>query len=414
MNLETIKLDNGLTIYLLNDNTKHVSLANLIVNFGGIDNKYKINDKIRNTKSGIAHFLEHVVLESSKYGDLMKLFGENGVRSNGLTSIERTEFYIDTVNNFYENLELLIKGIHNPLFDKDKIDSIRKPILEEKRKSLDNKFANLYNASVNTYLNNKKFKSILGDMSDIKNINISDLESVFKAFYRPNNEILVISGNFDKNKVLKVIKQSYKEINFDNNSFIRYKAPYNDKVNKKRIIIKDNTNIGRSVVNFKININNLSSFEKLKFDTYMYAFLKMNFGITSKLNKKLNEEKIIVGNLVYINNIIDGYYIITIEANTNNYKDFENILINYINNKIFIKDEELFNIYKRRYIIDIITRNDNIYSMLEPFIMNLVLFNYAGLDEVSNIEKMNFKEFNKIIENVDYSNYSVIELKPNN
>lgn len=414
MNLESVELDNGLTIYLLNDNTKHVSLANLIVNFGGIDDSYLINGRKKHIKSGTAHFLEHVVLESSKYGDLMKLFGNSGIRSNGLTSIERTEFFIDTVDNFYDNLGLLIKGIHSPIFNKKRIDDIRKPILEEKRRSLDNKLANLYNANLSTYLNNKKFKSVLGDMSDIKSININDLECVFKAFYRPSNEMLVVSGNFDKKRVIDVIKDAYNEIEFDSNIFNRIKEINKDRVNKKRLVIKDNTNIGRSVINFKISVNNLSGYEKIILDTYIFAFLKMNFGVTSKLNKELLKNNIIVGNIIYSCNIIDGYIIISVEANTNKYKEFENIILEYFKTKSFIYDEELFNLFKKRYIIDIVLRNDSIYSMLEPFIQNLIFFKYEGIDKVCDIENMTFKEYKDKIEGIDFSNYSIAELRPKN
>lgn len=411
MNSEKIILDNGLTIYLLQDNTKHVSLANLIVNFGGIDSKYKLDKKIKNIKQGCAHFLEHVVLESTKYGDLMELFSSYGIRSNGLTSLERTEFYIDTVKDFNINLSTLIKGIHSPIFDKNKIDDIRKPILEEKRRSLDNKYSNLYNANVKTYINNKKFKSILGDMSDIKNININDLESVFKAFYRPSNEILIISGNFDKTSVLKTIKDAYNELSFNNNLFERINIPYRDKVNKKNIIVRDNTNIGRTIITFKINITDLKPYDKLILDTYIYSFLRMNFGVTSKLNKKLINDNIIVGNLGFVTNAIDGYYIVKIEANTNKKKDFVSTILNYISLKNFIFDQELFDLYKKGYIIDLIVRNDNIYSLLEPFIQNIIFFNYEGLDNVGDIENMNFNEFRGKIGSLDFSNYSITELR---
>lgn len=411
MNFEKVILDNGLTIYFLNDNSKHVTLANLIVNFGGIDDKYSINGKIKSIKPGTAHFLEHVVLESTKFGDLMNLFGNMGIRSNGLTSIERTEFYIDTVNNFCDNLSILIKGIHNPLFDKEVIDNIRKPILEEKRKSLDNKYSNLYNANVSTYLNNNKFKSILGDIKDINSIGINDLKDVFEAFYRPSNETLVISGNFDKNDVLKVIKESYKDIVFIDNDFVRMKAPYKDKVNKKEIVVRDNTNIGRTLITYKINITNLSNYEKLVLDTYIYSFLRMNFGVTSNLNKNLISDNIIVGNLAFMTNIIDGYYIIKIEANTDRKKLFVNKILPYIDNKDYVFDEELFNLYKKGYIIDLIVRNDNIYSMLDPFIQNIIFFQYEGIDTVNDIEKMTFDEYKEKILSLDFSNYSITELR---
>ena len=151
MKEEKIILDNGLTIYFLNDNSKHTTLANLIINFGGLDDKYILDGKIKKLKSGTAHFLEHTVLESTEFGDLMEYFGLNGVRSNGLTTISRTEFYIDTIKDFNKYLIHLIKGIHNPIFNKDKIEDIRKPILEEKRRSLDNKYSLLYNKSLNNF-----------------------------------------------------------------------------------------------------------------------------------------------------------------------------------------------------------------------------------------------------------------------
>jgi len=410
MKVEKVILDNGLKVYLLCDNSKNITLANLIINFGGIDDKYEIDNKIKSVKPGTAHFLEHVVLESTKYGDLMSKFSIQGIRCNGLTSAEKTEFYIDTVKDFNDNLSLLIKGIHSPIFN-EKIEDIRKPILEEKIKSLDNKYSNLYNVNATTYFNNKKFKSILGDLKDIQSIKNYDLESVFKAFYRPSNEILVISGKFDKEDVLSVIKDAYIEINFDNNNFKRILAPYNDKVNKKEIIVKDNTNIGRTIITFKINIYNLSSFNILQLDTYIYSFLRMNFGVTSKFNKELIKDNIIVGNLVFLTSIIDGYYIIRIEANSDKKKDFVKKVIDYINKKDYIFDEELFNLHKKGYIIDLIVRNDNIYSMLEPFIQNLVFFGYEDIDKVSDIESMTFKEFKSNIMALDFSNYSITELR---
>ena len=411
MNSEKIILENGLTVYLLCDNSKHATLANLIVNFGGIDDRYILDDKIKKLKSGTAHFLEHVVLESTEFGDLMEYFGTNGVRSNGFTTTTRTEFYIDTVKDFNKHLIHLLKGIHKPIFNKDKIEDIKKPILEEKRRSLDNKFSNLYNANVSTYINNKNFKSILGDMIDIKSIDFKNLEIAFKAFYRPSNEILIISGKFKKDDVLKLIKEVYNNLKFDNNTFKKYNYLSNDKVNKKEVIIKDNTNIGRTVITFKINIKSNTNYENLLLDTYIFSFLRMNFGITSKFNKYLIDNKIIIGNIVFLTDVIDGYYIIKLEANTNKKQDFIKYILNYINKKEYVFDEELFNLYKKGYIIDLIVRNDSIYNILDPFIHNIMFLKYEGLDNVNDIENMNFKDFKDIMLSINFNNYSITELR---
>ena len=165
--LEIIELDNGLKIYLINDNTKHTTYINLIVKYGGIHNEFSIDNKKYRMKDGMAHFIEHLVLESNIYGDIMENFGKMGIISNGITSIDKTQYYIDTVDHIYDGLKILIKGIHNPIINENIINNIKKPILEEKRRSLDNKYSVLYNKSINTVINNNKYKTVLGELTDI-------------------------------------------------------------------------------------------------------------------------------------------------------------------------------------------------------------------------------------------------------
>ena len=410
--LEKVVLDNGLTIYLLNDNTKHTTIANLIVNFGGLDTEVVVDNKKYSVTNGMAHFLEHVVLESTVFGDLMENFGKKGIGSNGLTSINCTRFYIDTVEKFDENLELLIKGIHSPIFDEKIIEDIRKPILEEKRISLDNKFSNLYNANLSTLLNNKKFKSILGDIKDVERISVKDLKKCFETFYRPSNEIIVIIGKFDRENILALIQKTYNSISFRENKVDKVIKPYNMMVNKKKCIVKCNTNIGRTVVTFKLDTMNLSGYEKVMLDVYLFSFLKMNFGVMSNLNKRLLNEGIIVGNMAFSCSILEGYHVVRIEANTNNSKEFTDIVAKFILNKEYKFYEDLFELYKKGFIIDLITRNDNLYSILEPLIENIVTFGYESLDKIESLEEINLKTLIEKVESLDFSNYSITELKP--
>lgn len=410
--LEKVVLDNGLTIYLFNDNTKHTAIANLIVNFGGLDTEVVIDNKKYSVTNGMAHFLEHVVLESTVFGDLMENFGKKGIGSNGLTSINCTRFYIDTVEKFDENLELLIKGIHSPIFDEKIIEDIRKPILEEKRISLDNKFSNLYNANLSTLLNNKKFKSILGDIKDIERISVKDLKMCFETFYRPSNEIIVIIGKFNRDNIIDLIQNTYNSISFSSKAVEKVIKPFKRNVNNKKCIVKGNTNIGRSVVSFKLDTMNLSGYEKVMLDVYLFSFLKMNFGVMSNLNKRLLNEGVIVGNMAFSCSILEGYHVVRIEANTNNSKKFTDIVAKFILNKEYKFYEDLFELYKKGFIIDLITRNDNLYSILEPLIENIVTFGYESLDKIEGLEEMNFETLIKNVETLDFSNYSITELKP--
>jgi len=411
--LEIITLDNGLKVYLLNDPTKHTTYINLIVNYGGIDNTFYINDKKYVMKDGLAHFIEHLVLESNIYGDLMENFGKMGIISNGLTSINRTQFYIDTVDHIYDGLRVLIKGIHSPIINKDLIESIKKPILEEKRKSLDNKYSILYNTCLNNILDNKKYKSILGDIKDIKSINENNIKIAFNAMYRPNNEMIVIGGRFDRDLIIKTIKDTYNSLEFNNDKVIKEKALHKNTVNKKKTIIKTNSGINRGVITIKLYTADLSGLDKLNLDMFLSFFLKMNFGITSKLNKELLKSKIINGGIVYSNFVVEGYHYIRIESDTNDVTMFTNRITEYLNNKEFILNEELFDIFKKNTIINLITRNDSIYDIVDPFIDNVVSFSYEGIDKINDVENTTFNEFVNSIKTLDFTNYSISILKNN-
>lgn len=410
--LNKIKLDNGLTIYLLPDNNKHTTYINLIVNFGGLNNKIIINNKKYNIKNGTAHFLEHLVLESSKYGDLMKFFGINGVGSNGFTSIDRTQFYIDCVENVENNLGILLSGIHEPIISDEIIDKIRGPILEEKKRSLDNKdTSSIYNASLNSILDTKGFKSILGDIEDINNINKNDIELAFNTFYRPENEIIVIGGKFNKDNILNVINEVYNDIKFNKDNIVKPTIIHKNTVNKKKVIIKEDISLEKSIISFKVDDLDMKPYDKLMLDTYLYYFLKNNFSVVSKLNTKLVNEDIIIGNINYSCNLVEGYHVIRIEANVKNKKLFNNIILDYFKNKKFVFDEDYFNLCKRNYIIDLITRSDDIYRTIDPLIENIISFKYENLDTIDDIENISFKTYKDIIMNLDFTNYSIALLE---
>jgi len=410
-NLECIELENGLKIFLINDNTKHTTYINLIVKYGGIDNEFVVNNKKHVIKNGMAHFIEHLVLESNIYGDLMENFGKMGIKSNGLTSLDRTHYYIDTVDHIYDSLKILIKGIHNPIINEDIINKVRKPILEEKRRSLDNKYSLLYNKSINTVMDNKKFNSVLGELKDIESINESNIKVCLNAFYRPNNEIIIIGGRFDKDMIIETIKNAYNTLTFSNDMITKIREKHRKRVNNKKVIIKTNTGINKTLMTFKLNSENYTPKQKLDLDLYLFCFLKMNFGIVSNLSKEMLNNRIINGGIGFSSTLLEEYNIIRIEVDTDESKIFIKRINEFLKNKEYIYDEELFNLYKRNYMLEIITRNDSIYDTIDPLVENIITFNYEKIDNLDDLDNINFKEFKEYIENIDFSNYSIVELK---
>lgn len=120
---EIYTLDNGLKLIFYQDTSKHSVVADLIVKYGGIHNIFIFDGKEYKVEDGIAHFLEHLLIEHSIYGNALINFRENYINTNGVTSIDKTRFYIHTVHDFEENFNLrknksiisLIMREENPL-----------------------------------------------------------------------------------------------------------------------------------------------------------------------------------------------------------------------------------------------------------------------------------------------------------
>ena len=98
--IKTIKLDNGLTVILNQDKKKNRTFAYLYINAGGTNTKVYVDNKLTLFPYGVAHFLEHYLIENSIYGDLGDYFDKEYINYNGYTSIHKTTYYLSTVHDF--------------------------------------------------------------------------------------------------------------------------------------------------------------------------------------------------------------------------------------------------------------------------------------------------------------------------
>ena len=79
-------------------------------------------------------------------------------------------------------------------------------------------------------------------------------------------------------------------------------------------------------------------------------------------------------------------------------------------NKLDDFNEELFELYKKNFIVSLILREENIMHTLFPFIDNVLYYNYPYMDKISDIENMTYKEFVKSMKDLDFTNYSITEI----
>lgn len=407
--IEKLKLENGLTIYLYKEERRKETFVSLVTRFGGLHHDFLLNDKKYNIVSGVAHFLEHYLLEHTIYGNLINLFGSMHLSSNGMTSIEKTEYYFSGVTNIEKALKILISALHNINFTEEKVEETKKAIYEEIRMGEDNKGRCLFRIQNECLFQMIPYQNTIGTQREIEQIDVSLARLCYKAFYRPQNECIFIAGNFDREKIIDIIKKCYQKVEIPSDSFsiIKYKEPIlvqREKATKKMPTAEDIISI-----TYKVDVSKLKSKEKLKLDFYLSWFLKMNAGKTSILNKQLEKEKIIIDSIMCDHMFIENICMVSFTAPVKKEDNFVKEVVNQVQNPIF--KEDLFKMYQRDTMLEIAARYESIYSIMMPFLENIFTFSYEKEDTVTQIKSYTYNDFQKTIRALNFDQYVICKIK---
>ncbi len=406
--IKFVTLNNGLTIVFYNDKTKHSAILDLIIKFGGINTSYKYDGKYYKIPSGFAHFLEHLVIEHSMYGNMLPMFLDNNINFNGATYTKMTNFYIDTVHDFNRNLVKLLKGINTRVFNHEDVEVTKGAILEEIRENLDNKFRQLDKLTRECLFKEIDYQDILGTLEDIEKITYEDIKRCYEVFYKPSNQLIVVSGNFDEEKVLELIKDTYDSFQ---ESKVKTEIPFVKEpleVRKKEKVIKTITEEDYVRISYKIDISKLSSFDKIKLSFYMRYLLSYNFSSKSDFQKEILDKKISVYDTDNDFYFLKDFVILELGTYTSLKDEFISLVKKKIKNLEY--DKEDFELCKKESLISIILRDENLNSMVFPLVDNIIAFDYYDYDKIEDINKETFEDYQDTMKGLDFSNYSITSI----
>lgn len=403
-----ITLDNGLTILIYTDNSKSTNHVELYTFFGGNNGEYvDYNGNTRSIKPGTAHLLEHYICENTVEGNLLDNLRKYNILScNGGTNNENTSYFFNTVTNFYECLETFLRGIYNISFTKEKLDKTKMAVYSEIRDDKNNEKNKIIEKKINgLFTINRK---TLGSSGSVKSITIKEIKDVYDNIYIPCNQFLVLAGNFDYDKTLSLVKNIYKEISFKNDKKLSKVSDVKDVI-KKRTIYKSDY-IDEVILTFKIDVSSLSCFDKYKLDWYLSFFLDINFSKYSKINEYINSCSDYVDDISAYLYYFNGYFVIDVIAFTKKVNEFEKLVLSSIKNRDS-SEREVFELVKKDAITRISVRKDSISNYVAPTEENYIRFGYLDDDDIDVIDKFNYSEYDKIISNIDFTNYSVFYRK---
>ena len=398
-------LKNGLTILMVPDETKNCTYAEIMVNYGASTRKIKTTNKIYQIPFGLAHLLEHNIVENSLYDNAISYFNQNYVNSNAYTTSFKTIFYIDVVYDFEKHLEELITIVNKPLFT-NKLKQIKKPVYEEiKRKQDIYNYNYIKEKDKAIYTNN--YINILGSIEDVKKITNKELKLIHKIFYTPKNQTIMLSGNFNHKQIVKKIEQIYKKLKIKNQNYKIVDPKEKIEVASKQTkIIEPNYNEEVTLA-FKVPTNNFTKEEKDKLTYYLAYFLKYNFDDNSKNFKEIiNKNYSITSIRRGIDIILKNMAIMVIELSTKNHEEFKKMVLKTLEKREL--DKKYFELEKRMTLINYITQSNNYRFIFSNLVNNYIDFNYNKVDTIEFVENLNYEECMKLLNKLDFSNYALI------
>lgn len=405
------QLDNGLKVYFyINDNV-HNNYVTFTTKYGSVDNEFILeNGKKIKMPNGIAHFLEHKVFVCENDPQPEDYFARSGGVCNAYTTFKNTTYLFSSVDNIYDNVCYLLDFVQNIYLTDENVETEKGIITQEINMCNDRPSDLLYDKiRMNTIENNSFKESIIGTVSDVNSITREMLLECYNTFYHPGNMFLVVTGNFDKDKMLDAIRK-----NQDGKTFSEYldvkreKYKESDKVVCDYEVVPCNTNIPKMAYSIKINTSDFKM-DKRKLSIYMFVIFNLLFGDTSDFDEKMKDRKIITNTLYYNLLNIDSHFIVTLSNALNDYEE----LIKEIDKKfknIKFSESELSR-KKKVLISNEVFSYENIEMVNEMIIDNIIFDGNICDNVIDLINSLNIEELNEIVRKIDFSNKSIVVLK---
>jgi predicted Zn-dependent peptidase len=284
MEFHTGKLKNGLRVIMNKSDHQTTTTISVIVNAGSDWETLEIN--------GIAHFIEHLFFKGTKKRPNQRVLSQElekyGSTSNAFTSREMTCYHIKTnPDHLYNIIEILADVLSNSLYREEDIEMEKKVVINEIHQRNSNQ----------SYLISKEFyynffkglpisKPVAGKPDNIKKINRFNVLAFIYKYYRPENMIISVSGNFKSYDSLKNHLEKYfggyfhRNYRYDSIAFKRtveslekYKTQW---LNVLGLINSDLMNQKRDKINYHIipKIDSEHSFVLMGFPGYKYTDVK--------------------------------------------------------------------------------------------------------------------------------------------
>ncbi len=208
--IASFRLDNGLSVVVIPDHRSPVATHMVWYRNGSADDPPG--------KSGIAHFLEHLMFKGTKAhpkGEFSEVIAELGGQGNAFTGNDYTAYFQRVAK---EHLGVMMAFEADRMTGLALTDEIVAPerdvVLEERRMHCDADPGAQLNEAVQAALftHHPYGKPVIGWGHEIEGLNKADALAYYQRFYTPENAILIVAGDVEPDEVRREAEASYGKI----------------------------------------------------------------------------------------------------------------------------------------------------------------------------------------------------------
>lgn len=205
-NAETFTLDNGMEVVVIQNSRAPVVTHMVWYKVGAADEDWG--------KSGIAHFLEHLMFKGSdrvglpplQPGEFSKIVRSMGGNDNAFTAHDYTAYFQSVAADKLEDVMRMEAGRMNGMNPPPgEVESERKVVLEERRQRTDNDPRGQFNEQLAAmaFVNHPYGIPVIGWGHEISQMQWPEVKAFYDRWYAPNNAILVVSGDVSPGDVFQ-------------------------------------------------------------------------------------------------------------------------------------------------------------------------------------------------------------------
>lgn len=203
-----VTLANGLRVHLLPRPDFHQVVGMVTVDYGARDRLFMNHGQLVSQPAGVAHFVEHRLFAQPDY-DAFSRLSELGANANAFTTQTRTSYYVSTAVGNQAALQELLTFTQEPYFDLETVQREQDIITQEIDMYEDDINSRLYRLILTRlYPGDPLGQDIAGTATSVHQITPEQLHLAFSAFYQPDNMDVVITGSFDEQEMLALVKNS--------------------------------------------------------------------------------------------------------------------------------------------------------------------------------------------------------------